>query len=425
MILPPRPLILATALALYLGTLMRGAAADPSSAVEDPALRQRPGEQSIDDALEALITAVDRAEAAMENGTQAEDRGTLWKKYSTLNRESLPKIAELVARSPKSETAAVALAWIATNRMIVSGSMELKHFGREAIERLATDYVESPKIGRACWLLGDGWSEIHLPSLRFLERVAEKNPSRSIRGQASFALARIKKNWSEGLVYFESQKAVGETSENQFTEEYTAMTRLGNAEDYRNQAKALFEEVANKYADCDVPQEHRIRQVQRTLGGEAKKELFELTRLSVGCEAPEIIGQDLEGRDLRLSDYRGKVVLLSFWASWCGPCMQMIDREKPLAERLAGKPFVMLGVNGDSSLKDATNAAGKKKVSWRSFWSGTEGPNGPIPDLWNVRYWPTQYLLDQHGVIRAKQGDLKYIEKVIDRLLAEMEPTKT
>jgi thiol-disulfide isomerase/thioredoxin len=85
-----------------------------------------------------------------------------------------------------------------------------------------------------------------------------------------------------------------------------------------------------------------------TLADLARPELDELRRLSVGKIAPEIEEQDLDGQKLRLSDYRGKVVVLTFWGTWCGPCMAMVPDERKLVERYAAKPFAIVGVNSDS-----------------------------------------------------------------------------
>ena len=63
--------------------------------------------------------------------------------------------------------------------------------------------------------------------------------------------------------------------------------------------------------------------------------------------APDIEGDDFDGTRFKLSDYRGKVVAVSFWASWCKPCRELIPHERAIVERFQGRNFVLLGVNID------------------------------------------------------------------------------
>lgn len=82
--------------------------------------------------------------------------------------------------------------------------------------------------------------------------------------------------------------------------------------------------------------------------------------------------------------------------------MAMFPHERSLVKQLEGKPFALIGVNSDKDkkvLKEKSEAAG---ITWRSFWNGLEGTGGPISKEWNVRGWPTLYVLDAKGVIRYK-----------------------
>ena len=80
----------------------------------------------------------------------------------------------------------------------------------------------------------------------------------------------------------------------------------------------------------------------------------------------------------------------------------MFPHERSLVDRLKDKPFNLIGVNSDKD-KDYYAAEVKANgISWRSFWCGSKGTSGAIPAKWNVRGWPTIYVVDAKGVIRFK-----------------------
>src|SRR5262249_34139118 len=112
-----------------------------------------------------------------------------------------------------------------------------------------------------------------------------------------------------------------------------------SAADSSRQAERYLDQVASQYAD--------IPNGQSTLGKTAQTKLYALRYLAIGREAPEIEGEDLAGKNFRLSDYRGQVVVVNFWGNWCGWCRQMYPQERSLMERFKGRPFAMLGVNSD------------------------------------------------------------------------------
>ena len=152
----------------------------------------------------------------------------------------------------------------------------------------------------------------------------------------------------------------------------------------------------------------------------AKRELFDLRHLQVGMEAPEVEGNDLDGIPFKLSDYRGKVVMLDFWGHWCPPCRAMYSHEQEIVRMLADKPFVLLGVNSDQELETVKEAVVDESLGWRHFWNGPKGTNGPISNQWNVEGWPTVYLIDENGIIRYKEVLGKEIDRGIETLMAEM-----
>src|SRR5690242_16516802 len=98
-----------------------------------------------------------------------------------------------------------------------------------------------------------------------------------------------------------------------------------------------------------------------------------------GYAAPPIAALDGDGRMVRLKEFQGKVVLLSFWKTDCPPCRAMFDHEKALVKSYAGRPFVLVGVNADSSPFELKRTQQKAGLTWPSWW---DGPGGEIAAVW-------------------------------------------
>jgi hypothetical protein len=99
----------------------------------------------------------------------------------------------------------------------------------------------------------------------------------------------------------------------------------------------------------------------------------------------------------------------------------MYPHERSLVSKLAGKPFVLLGVNSDSDREALKQVLVKENITWRSFWNGGS-TKGPISRDWKIEGWPTLFLIDHKGVIRQKYlgspGD-GALDQAIEGLLKE------
>lgn len=98
----------------------------------------------------------------------------------------------------------------------------------------------------------------------------------------------------------------------------------------------------------------------------------------------------------------------------------MYPHERSLVQRLEGKPFALIGVNSDADREKLKPILKREKITWRSFWNGGS-PNGSISQAWNVRAWPTLYVLDARGVIRFRDVRDKKLDEAVDQLLRELE----
>jgi peroxiredoxin len=138
-----------------------------------------------------------------------------------------------------------------------------------------------------------------------------------------------------------------------------------------------------------------------------------------GSVAPDFTLKDLSGKTLRLSQLRGTVVLLNFWATWCPPCREEVPSLARLNAEMAGKEFRMVTVSIDE--------AGGNAVESFFRMSGFHLPTLPDPDariakLFGVKGVPETFILDRNGVIRKKiVGPLDWDDPSIVSYLTELQ----
>jgi thiol-disulfide isomerase/thioredoxin len=340
-----------------------------------------PGEQ-----YQALCREYDQArggyERALREAKSDEERQKVFDK-SYVGPERYTHLFQALARlHPRDPAALDALVWI--------GSRDpAGPEGQESMKILEKDYIRSDKLGSVCDAVG--YLPI-APAESFLRAVAEKNADRTVRARASFALALILKRWSDNAADLaDAGTPIARQMARYFGEAVAERIRQ-NPREMTGEAERLFERVRETAGDA-VYRGSRLAEA-------ADRALYEMRDLAVGKPAPEIEAPDLDGRPMKLSDFRGRVVVVNFWATWCGPCMALVPHERDLVRRLSGKPFVLLGVNGDDDREKAQQAMRREGMTWRSWWDG--GTEGPTAHRWNVRAWPAIYVIDRQGIIRRK-----------------------
>ena len=96
----------------------------------------------------------------------------------------------------------------------------------------------------------------------------------------------------------------------------------------------------------------------------------------------------------------------------------MYPDERSLVSRLADEPFALVGVNSDPA-DDYREAIEREDITWPNFWDGGD-TDGPISTKWGVYGWPTIYILDHEGIIRAKGKRGESLHEFVDELLFEL-----
>ena len=134
--------------------------------------------------------------------------------------------------------------------------------------------------------------------------------------------------------------------------------------------------------------------------------------LGPGDVAPDFVLTDFNGKPMRLADYRGKLVLLNFWASWCGPCLEEMPRLSALQRNYGAVGLQVIGVSMDDEAAPAKRLLAKRPVDYPIGLGDAElgEQYGGILGL------PQSFLIDPHGLILARykgEADLSQIEATI------------
>jgi len=239
--------------------------------------------------------------------------------------------------------------------------------GQEALKMLGTTFADRAGIAEAVKQL----EYQGLPAEPVLRAVIEKNTHRDEKAAALYAL---------GAIHFKN---------------FDASADRDSAAASKTKALECFQQLYADYEDVTIQ--------GFKLSDSVAKMFFEMTSLQVGCEAPEIEGKDADGVNFKLSDYRGKYVIVIFWGGWCHACHGTLPLMNQAAEQLKDKNAVVIGVNTDIET-EAKKALTDYKVSFRNVLDNTS--SGPNTTLYNLRNFPTLYLIDPKGLIAIKNGSL-------------------
>lgn len=187
------------------------------------------------------------------------------------------------------------------------------------------------------------------------------------------------------------------------------------AEAYRNtgkysDAEAEYKLILRDYSDVNPRLTSYATSNMQSLGSERQ--------LAVGGEPIEFDVKSIKGERLSPSAYKGKVLLIDFWATWCGPCIAEMPNVKSVYSKYHGKGFEIVGISLDQSRDKLDKYITSQGIEWPQYFDG-KWWNNDVAVRYGVKSIPTTILVDKKGKIRYKSLRGRQLETAVQELLAE------
>ena len=168
-------------------------------------------------------------------------------------------------------------------------------------------------------------------------------------------------------------------------------------------AKAQFERFVKMRPEDDPDRQRALRYVSQP----------ELARARM---APPFVVTTLDGQRISMDNLKGKVVLLDFWATWCGPCREALPHMQKIAKKFDGEPLVVLSVSLDQNEQKWKDFIAKNGMTWAQYFDG--GFTGPISRMFAVNAIPHTFTIDADGVLQDEQIGDSSVEGKLKKLIS-------
>lgn len=243
---------------------------------------------------------------------------------------------------------------------------------RETVEKY---HLRSPKLAPMCLALVSGRDP---GALSLLQKIEAQNPDLKVQGVAALGQAMILKG-------------------------------IGDDADVMKKRLTLLRKAIVNAGDQEVD--------GLSISHLAEDELYIILHLSKGREAPDLQGADSAGRQIRLSDYKGKIVVLLFWSSGSTDDLDhLLELTASMQKKFADKPFALIGVNNDpvETLK-ALQGPADSKVTWPNY----SDPSNKLAQEYRVGTRPLAYVLGPDRTIQYLGAPGSFVELAVEALLSD------
>ncbi len=255
---------------------------------------------SISVLLLPLLPAISDAQFKQQPASSSNEYQALLDEYDDVGgaRAFAGKFFAFARQHSKEPAAVDALAWIATH-------LRYKPDAARAIGLLKSKHLRSPRLAKVCGPIAKGLTPA---AERFLQAALKTSPHPDVRAQACFHLVALLDGQMRLADEIKQQPAIRKRAQQYYGKEMTDHLVSLDARKVERRKERLCETMLKSFAKAPT--------ADGVMGDFAKKTLFAMRNLSVGKQAPEIEGDDIDGRSFKLSAYHGKVVMLSFWGHW-------------------------------------------------------------------------------------------------------------
>ena len=192
----------------------------------------------------------------------------------------------------------------------------------------------------------------------------------------------------------------------QYSNNYVSLLEMRNLvrnSNYR-ELSDLYEQFSGVLRKTDLGVE-----IQKYIKGKANTQL--------GGEAPNFSLQNLDGENISLKSFRGKYVLIDFWASWCKPCREEHPNYVNVYKKFKDQSFTILGVSLDRNKKNWKKAVKKDELSWTQLINDSGGMRSDVAKMYSIKSIPKNFLLNPEGEIIAMNLRGKDLKEKLNAIL--------